>query len=329
MTDAKRHHYVPRVFLERFAEDGSLCVRRRDGKTFMTGATNVAVESGFYDLRLDDGSTSKAVEHILADIEGLIANVFRAIDESGEAPAPGTPNREVLAVYLAVQYTRTPEQRGRVLFPERLARYLAGRELTRDLVAEYLAVEHLRFTPGESEVQAAFDFASVALRDPDVLTAEFAMDMMLRSIEHLVPVLDELEWTIEHERKGRLITSDTPLVIWRPPSARDAFEGVGIGNAHEIRFPLDPAKQFVVSKRRRPPTVRITSDRVVSCNLDMIAGCHQFILGPPRLQRQLFEPDMKPHMPELRFNTGPLYERQPDGTNAYKGEVLHTWVPRR
>lgn len=29
---------------------------------------------------------------------------------------------------------------------------------------------------------------------------------------------------------------------------------------------------------------------------------------------------MKPHRPVLRFNTGPLYERQPDGTNECKGE---------
>lgn len=214
MTEPKRHHYVPRLFLERFAEDGLLFVRRRDGITFATGAANVAVDTGFYDPRLDDGSTSKVVEHVLADIEGLMANVFRAIDGFGEVPARGTPDREVFAVYLALQCTRTPEQRERVLFPERLASYLAGRELTRDLVAEYLTVEHLRSTPRESEVQAAFDYATVALREPDVLTAEFAMDMMLRSVEHLVPTLDELEWTVEHERKGRLITSDTPLVIW-------------------------------------------------------------------------------------------------------------------
>ena len=219
--------------------------------------------------------------------------------------------------------------RERVLFPQRLASYLAGRELTRDLVAEYLAVEHLRFTPRESEVQAAFDFATVALREPDVLTPEFAMALMLRSIEQLVPALGELEWTIEHERKGRLITSGTPLVTWRPPSPRDAFEGIGIGNAHEIRFPLDPAKQLILSRRRRPASVRITTDRVFSCNLDMIAGCHRMIIGRPRFQRQLLQPQMMSHRPVLRFNTGPLYERQPDGTTVHKGEVLHTWVPRR
>jgi hypothetical protein len=38
---------------------------------------------------------------------------------------------------------------------------------------------------------------------------------------------------------------------------------------------------------------------------------------------------LAPHRPVLRFNSGPLYERGPDGKDVYKGEVKHSWVPRR
>jgi hypothetical protein len=38
---------------------------------------------------------------------------------------------------------------------------------------------------------------------------------------------------------------------------------------------------------------------------------------------------LAPHRSVLRFNSGPLYERGPDGKDVYKGEVMHSWVPRR
>lgn len=97
MIGAKRHHYVPRNYLERFAQRDQVFVRRRDGATFTTNCINVAVESGFYDIEFLDGGKSKEVEAILADIEGATAAVFRMIDTTGHAPPPGAEEREVLA----------------------------------------------------------------------------------------------------------------------------------------------------------------------------------------------------------------------------------------
>ncbi len=99
--------------------------------------------------------------------------------------------------------TRTPEQRERTLFPERLAGYLDGRELTREVVAVYLADHHLGFTPPDNEVDAAWNFASVALRDRSILTPKFSMHMMLRAVTNLAPRLAQFVWCVEHDRKER------------------------------------------------------------------------------------------------------------------------------
>lgn len=329
MADAKRHHYVPRNYLERFAAGDQVFVRRRDGTAFTTNCINVAVESGFYDIELADGGKSKDVEKVLANVEGATADVFRMIDDTMEAPSRGTTEREVLSIYLALQMTRTPEQRERTLFPERLAAYLDGRELTRNLVASYLVDHHLGSTPADNEVDAAFDFASVALQDRSIFTPEFSMRMMLRSVTELAPRLDQFEWCVENDRKERFITSDTPLVLWRTPTVRDKFEGFGIETAEEMRFPLDPAKQLVLTRTPRTPSARVNPMRSAACNQDTALACHNFVVAHPNQRARVEQLQLPTRRPILRFNTGPLLRKLPDGRTVEDGEVLHMWVPRR
>lgn len=329
MAGAKRHHYVPRSYLERFADGDQVFVRRRDGATFTTNCINVAVEAGFYDIEVQGGGKSKAVEEILADVEGATAEVFRAIDAAMSAPVPGSAERDVLSVYLALQMTRTPEQRERLIFPERLAKFLDGRELTRELVAAYLTDHHIGFAPSENEVEGAWTFASVALRGLSALTPELSMRLMLSSVSELAPRLAGLRWCVEHDRKERFVTSDTPLVLWRTPTVRDQFEGFGVETAEEIRFPLDPGKQLVLSRSARSPSARVNPSRSAECNQDVAYASHNFVIGHPRERVRLEALDLPERRPTLRFNTGPLLRSLDDGRTVEDGEILHMWVPRR
>ena len=330
MSRPKRHHFVPRAYLGRFGHDGRVLVRwRSKPEPMVVGVQNVAVECGFYEMEGPEGARSVAVEEALAGLEGAAAEAIQLIDRTGAPPDVGISKRTTLAAFMALQLTRTPEQRGRVLFAKDLAAYAGAREIDAVIVAEYLERVHLGFQPSDSEVSAALDLAQVALRDPAVLTDEFAIRLMLESVDQLVPVLLDRHWTLEIARKPRLLTSDHPLVIWRKPSRRDQYEGVGIANAEEIRFPLDPGKQLVLTPTQGPPVRPIEPNRVRACNADVARGCHRFIVGHPNWPRRLREVPLAPKRPVIRFNTGPLYEKRPDGTTVYRGEVLHTWVPRR
>ena len=330
MSKPKRHHFVPRNYLGRFAHDGRVLVRWRGKKGLIgAGVQNVAVECGFYEVERPFGEKSVVVEEALAGLEGAAAGTIQLIDKTGAPPDVGSSERTTLAAFMALQFTRTPEQRGRVLFAKDLAAYAGDREINAGLVAEYLERVHLGFQPRDSEVRAALDFARVALQDSSVLTNETAMRLMVQSAEQLIPILLDLHWTLEIARKPRLLTSDHPLVIWRKPSPRDQFEGVGIANAEELRFPLDPAKQLVLTPTEGPLIRPIEPSRVRACNADIASGCHRFIVGQPNWPKQLQEVPLAPKRPVLRFNTGPGYEKRPDGTTVYLGEVLHAWVPRR
>lgn len=330
MPDQKRHHFVPEFYLLRFADQNErVFVRRRDGGHFVTNIDNVAAESGFYDVVLPDGEKSKEVEDLLNQVEGDAAEVLRGIDSSGAAPSSGSEERVGLSYYLGLQMTRTREHRERTQFPLTVAAFLSGRDLTRDLMHEFLSQIHLGFTPNDGEVQGALDYTSYLLKDPDALTKERSLELMFDTAKAVAPILASLNWSVEHDRKGHLLTSDTPLVIWTVPSPKDAYMGTGVVDADEIRFPLDPAKQLIMTKHDRSPSRRISPERSAACNQDMALGCHNFVVASPAREIRTAQLDLPERRPVLRFNTGPLIRQQPDGSTTRDGEVMHMWVPRR
>lgn len=325
----KRQHFVPRAYLERFAAGGTVLVRRRDGGVFEANPRNVAVEAGMYDLPAPGGGRSTAVEVGLASIDGAAVLAFREVDATERPPAVGSETRSALSVFLALQMTRTPEQRERAAFPERVAEYAGGREVTRELVAEFLEKVHLRFRPSDREVEGALTFATVALQDRQAISHAATLALMFAAVREAVPLINAMNWSLEADRKERLITSDSPVVVWRKPSLRDKFMGVGIMNADELRFPLDPGKQLVLSRKSRATSARISGDRARSCNADVALASHQFIVGRPDRRSALQALPLPKHRPVLRFNVAPGVEVGPDGREEPMGDIYHAWVPRR
>lgn len=325
---SKRHHQVPRAYLNRFSHKEIVHVRRRDGNAYETNTLNVAVESGFYDIPDGQGQLSSVAEDTLADIDGAGVQAMAGIDRAGRVPDSGSEARRALAVFLSVQLTRTTQHREQVMFPERVAQWAGQRALTEDLVADYLETVHLGFPPRAREAEGAFLYVSKALED-GAATSEFAIDMMLRMIAELVPRLLSLNWTLEVDAKQRLVTSDTPVVVWRRPSRKDDFEGVGIERADELRFPLDPGKQLVLSKRKRPREIRLGPHRVRRSNADVANGCHRFVVGRPEQSSILDGLGLGARAPVIRFNVAPLLVQTPDGRKIRDGEAMHMFVPSK
>ena len=88
MSGPKRHHFVPRAFLERFGNVQRVAVRWRTGRNVITNVTNVAVESGFYDLIGLDGEKSLGFEMGLSEIEAEMLSALPRVDAE-KRPPPG------------------------------------------------------------------------------------------------------------------------------------------------------------------------------------------------------------------------------------------------
>lgn len=121
MTAPKLHHYVPQFYLRRFTgEGGQLWVwdKTRD-VTFATKPGRIAAETNFYRMQeLEDaGHDPYTMEKQLSELEAsaaLITNQWLGwITETSHGTPIDIPepNREEIALFLAVQYLRTADTR--------------------------------------------------------------------------------------------------------------------------------------------------------------------------------------------------------------------------
>jgi hypothetical protein len=92
--------------------DGRVLVRwRANARTIPMDVQNVAVKCRFYEIEDAGGARFVAAEEALAGLEGAVVQAIRRIDRTEAPPDVGTRERTTLAAFMALQLTRTPEQR--------------------------------------------------------------------------------------------------------------------------------------------------------------------------------------------------------------------------
>lgn len=110
LTDAKRQHYVPQMYLRQFAgNDGKLQAVDLDDqdRIFRTSLLNAAVEARLYNLKIKGRIYS--AESWLSELEGLSTPVIqRLIDDPTTITSLGLENELILARFIAALYFRTP-----------------------------------------------------------------------------------------------------------------------------------------------------------------------------------------------------------------------------
>lgn len=114
-TDAKRQHFVPRMWLNRFT-DASDLLRVWDvhaGTEHQTSPTNVAVIGRYYDISLEDDIVS--VEPWLSQLENTAAPILDALIDSPDCFLELEPrDQHHLARFLAATYFRNPAYRSEI-----------------------------------------------------------------------------------------------------------------------------------------------------------------------------------------------------------------------
>src|SRR5678816_4410684 len=144
MTRPKIHHYVPKFLLRRFADAGTeqlWVFDKQKGNSFRTHFKNVAGESAFYRLGPDDNHY--AAEKLLGILEGAAAPIFEQIISSDRVNALTSHQREILAVFLSVQFTRTKAIREQFReFPQRIREAITNADVAAEATARVSAPDY-------------------------------------------------------------------------------------------------------------------------------------------------------------------------------------------
>lgn len=142
-----RQHYVPRFLLRGFARGGTdrlVVLDKRDSRCFEAGIADVAVEKGFYDLEVEQGTLT--LEPGLAGLESQAARAISRIRRERCVRALPVADRAALAVFVLNLFVRGPNRRAVILDlmhqTKRLLELLnAGREPASKQIRDLMTVD--------------------------------------------------------------------------------------------------------------------------------------------------------------------------------------------
>ncbi|MFL9957695.1 MULTISPECIES: DUF4238 domain-containing protein [Paraburkholderia] len=253
MNQPRRHHFVPRFYLEGFCavDAQGLAVYDRVRNAYRAQRpSEVAHRRDYYAYEDELGNRFFDIEVALGEMETAASRSIRRVDNGDELT---DDDRMALATYIAFQYTRTPAYAG---WLEVFRAHGAGRE----------EVEALPEPP-----------------DPAVGRVE-AIGAMLRHAPRFAHVFLQLNWTIWRRETERIsfVTSDSPVCrVWRDQPEENVYAGAGFLSPEVITvLPLSQASALAMSgigdrMAQRP----LTRDVVRRVNLAVVNQAQHYVFG--------------------------------------------------
>lgn len=319
----KRHHYLPQTYQRAWCDSaGHVAVRRRGtSRVFEANPLNVGAESHLY---------GKGAHALWRERNfGLLEEEWPALRT--ELMSTGHVNgreRQMVATFIALQVARTREHLLQTTVAAELADFAHERPVTKESARRFIQ-QHLRHDPEDIEVDAAWSLTNYEISQgiPTVDQAfSISMDIAVRQ---MAPMFENLHWRIERSEEPVLWTSDRAVMPWRPPSERDTYEGVGYGDADEIRMPLGPTAMLIAERAYSASPKKVPATRFHDYNRDIARQCYEFIICTPGRRARLEHTPLADRRAAIRFHMGPSVEITPDGTEVSGNDVIHTWVPIR
>jgi hypothetical protein len=241
-TGVKRQHYVPRRYLNTFANEEAIQVFDRENQlTFTTSTQNAAVESFFYDLRYEEEKLS--TENWFANsVEGPFWPVYDALlADPANIEALSERDEYVIGRFVAAQRLRVPHRRVYVIETRTKFREWAA-ELITNAIGESASAEDI-------DAYLADNGTIPWLRSNRTFQPGEAMSAELGEIQGDANILLAKDWILAViEPELGLFTTDNPVATHVPailPAWWSDFEDC------EQVFPLSPGCALVFSPLRR------------------------------------------------------------------------------
>jgi hypothetical protein len=206
-NQTKRPHFVPACHVRAWADpDDQVAVKRRGrGEPFTPNVLNVAV-----DADLCGWAPRVRVERSCS--AGSEAAWPRARDAlRSDRGAVQGDDRDILSLVAALHLIRTREHVAGTQFLHEFADYSSRRPVQRAEIRAFLAEQHLRFEPSESQIEGARTLACVALNSDGLPSRDETLAISVNvAVTELGPRLRRMCWSVKHSALGP-IESRCPL----------------------------------------------------------------------------------------------------------------------
>ncbi|WP_272491414.1 DUF4238 domain-containing protein [Corallococcus exercitus] len=290
MSEPRRHHLVPQMYLKRFADSKQrLVMVSRDQTKRLPGQhiKTVCAQTDYYSVETDNGQ-SQEVEKLLSLIEGE-ANTAIERMLNGKFP-PSTADRKAVALFIGFQCLRGDETRQ--MFEE------VGDALLKLMPANMPSeaiTEEFRKREGRESNEIEIEAPTFILNNLDKVSAKPHQNDIIRSMLQIAPEVADImlqrRWFLGDHGEPCLLTSDTPVVSWSKPTSADAHYRRGWRNADEIQMPLSPRYSLclVWDERFKERMIPFERER----GLSIAVGLNQLVAH--RARRWIFHhPDTDP-----------------------------------
>jgi len=328
--EARKHHVVPRFYLDRWAEGNRVLVTDLDaGTSHAVDPKNALYQTDFYRVPMGTvvGTDSPVIwETWLSAVEGRAASAFEKFDSGGIRSLDDQALAD-LAGFLAVQTTRSRWYRYQVRWNASVGLFQAYELDKPGAVAARLIATGEEATPERvAEVEA---YIAKMTADPwqMKLAASVEMDLAQRSAVGLNDLLTTRKLMVYQTEKP-LLTSDEPVVsLWEDLAADHLHDGGWFG-VPIIAFPMDPHHVLALFRDNMPIMKRddIPLDWRETLELNRAIAGHSYrhVVAQPSnpLASKLLIPRGKEPMQMHRAHAQ-------DGSELIRWRVVRRWSDER
>lgn len=237
---SRKHHTLPRFYLERFADDRGILtqVRLPGVNSHPVSIAKASVIRDFYSINVgtnEEPELSDFWEKQFAKVEATAATAFRAIVDHETWP-PSPHHRAAIAMWAALQHLRSPairnQQHGQEAMIIRLQTATNGIKHLRQVMEEGLG-RHAE----EAELEAEWMDLTKPGGPKIDLGAQHHIQLLRKLIGPTAEMFSGSGWALCRFQRRAVLTSDTPVVLLPHPDAHPMM-GIGIGTAGAFLVPL-------------------------------------------------------------------------------------------
>jgi hypothetical protein len=228
-------HVVPAGYLRAWSQDGRIAMRLVGSDECKSiGVRDAGVRSDFYRRERPSGETTYDVEWSLAEAENTALPVVSSLAHRWP---PDPQEKATVGQFFALQHVRGPA-------------FKAWFERDSKPRLAALRAEPARFTkPGitVSPEEAIEEYIE------HLESNTYRTERMFSLVRSVGSLLGSMHWTLVRFTKGRLVTSDHPVIVWpldrgvARPVANDA--DAGVATALEIFVPISPTHLLLMGWR--------------------------------------------------------------------------------